>query len=197
MTTHIHLAPEIAAGPVSALRQDGTVRQDDRNRSGPAHEDAMEAICRLHRTAVYRYLLRVTLGDGPQAEDLLQETLLRAWLYLQDHAVDVQRLRPWLYTVARRVAIDAARARKARPEEVALTGLGSQPAGHDDIERMLIALTVRRGLMSLTSEHRKALIEVFYRGRTAKEAAAALGVPEGTVRSRVFYALRALAAITS
>jgi RNA polymerase sigma-70 factor (ECF subfamily) len=162
----------------------------------PAPEDPIEVIYRLHGKPLYRFLLRVALGDRREAEDLLQETVFRAWRYLQDHTADVTHLRPWLFTVARRVAIDAARARHARPTEVIVTDPGSLPAMDDDIERMLIGLTIRRGLMSLTPDHRQVLIEVFYRGRTAPEAAAVLGIPEGTVRSRTFYALRALAVAT-
>jgi RNA polymerase sigma-70 factor, ECF subfamily len=188
------VATDTAAEPVLTLREDSA---DPADSGGAAPEDPIEAIYRLHGKPLYRFLLRVTLGDRRQAEDLLQETLFRAWRYLQDHTTEVRRLRPWLYTVARRVAIDAARARQARPTEVSVTDPASLPAAHDDIERMLVKLTIRRGLMSLTPEHRQVLIEVFYRGRTTPEAAAALGIPEGTVRSRVFYALRALATATA
>jgi RNA polymerase sigma-70 factor (ECF subfamily) len=187
MTILADAPPRTPAEPVLTLSEDS---------GDPAREDPIEVIYRLHGKPLYRFLLRVTLGDRRQAEDLLQETLFRAWRYLQDHTTDVMHLRPWLYTVARRVAIDAARAQQARPAEVIVTDPGSLPAAHDDIERMLVALTIRRGLMSLTPEHRQVLIEVFYHGRTAPEAAAALGIPEGTVKSRVFYALRALAAVT-
>jgi RNA polymerase sigma-70 factor, ECF subfamily len=156
--------------------------------------DAMELVYRLHGKPLYRFLLRVTLGDKREAEDLLQETLLRAWRYLQDKPGDAERLRPWLYTVARRIAIDGARARQARPSEVILTDLGTLPATHDAIERAVVGVTMRQGLMSLTPDHRRVLIELFYHDRSAREAAAMLGIPEGTVKSRMFYALRALAA---
>jgi RNA polymerase sigma-70 factor (ECF subfamily) len=143
-------------------------------------EDPIEAIHRLHGKALYHFLLRVTLGDRREAEDLLQETLFRAWLY----------------TVARRVSIDAARARQARPAEVTVTDVGALPAPRDEIDRMLVTLAVRHGLMSLSQDHRRVLIEVFYRGRSAREAAEELGIPEGTAKSRTHYALRALALAT-
>jgi RNA polymerase sigma-70 factor, ECF subfamily len=165
--------------------------------SGEAgRESTIEVIHRLYREPLYRFLLRVTLGDHWEAEDLLQETLVHAWRYLQDHTADIARLRPWLYVIARRVAIDAARAREARPAEVTATDWGALPAAHDDIERLLVVLTMRRGLRALTPGHRQVLIEVFYHGRTVGEAARALGIPEGTVKSRTYYALRALAAVT-
>jgi RNA polymerase sigma-70 factor (ECF subfamily) len=161
----------------------------------PGAEDPFEVIYRLHGWPVYRFLLRLTLGDRRDAEDLLQETFFRAWRYLQDHTADVTHLRPWLYTVARRAAIDAGRARQARPAEVAITERNLR-AACDDIERMLVMMTMRRGLRALTLDHRRVLVEVFYNGRTAREAAAALGIPEGTVKSRTHYALRALALAT-
>jgi RNA polymerase sigma-70 factor (ECF subfamily) len=180
-------SPRAAAEPLLTLNEDS---------SDPAPEDPIEVIYRLHRKPLYQFLLRITLGNSQEAEDLLQETLFRAWRYLQDHTADATRLLPWLYTVARRVAIDAARARQARPVEVIVTDPGTLPTTYDDIERLLVMLTMRRGLMSLTLAHRRVLIEIFYHGRTAPEAAAALGIPEGTVKSRTFYALRALAAAT-
>jgi RNA polymerase sigma-70 factor, ECF subfamily len=160
----------------------------------PRPEAPIETVCRLHGRPLYRFLLKITFGDRREAEDLLQETLLRTWRYLQDHTADATVLRPWLYTVARRAAIDAARARQARPAEVTAPDLTTLPAGRDDIDRLLTQMTIRRALMSLTPDHRHVLYEIFYRGRTARQAAHALGIPEGTVKSRMFYALRALAA---
>jgi RNA polymerase sigma-70 factor, ECF subfamily len=161
-----------------------------------ADETPLELAHRLHGKHLFRYLLRITLGDRREAEDLLQETMVRAWRHLHDHPGDAERLRPWLYTVARRLAIDAARSRNARPSEVILTDLGTLPAECDEMERALIVLAVRRGLMALSHDHRSVLIEVFYNGRTAREAAERLSIPEGTVKSRLHYALRALATAT-
>jgi RNA polymerase sigma-70 factor (ECF subfamily) len=182
-----------AAPPMTAAEPVSTQLEDT---GEPDQEGPIDVIYRLHGAPLYRFLLRITLGDHREAEDLLQETLLHAWRYLQDHTADAAHLRPWLFTVARRVAIDAARARQVRPAEVTGTDTGTVPAPRDDIERLLVGLTVRRGLMSLTHDHRRVLIEVFYHGRSAPEAAKALGIPEGTVRSRTFYALRALATVT-
>ncbi len=162
----------------------------------PAGETPLEFVHRVHGKHLFRFLLRVTLGDRREAEDLLQETMLRAWRHLQDHAADAERLRPWLYTVARRVAIDAARSRNARPNEVIPADLGTLATERDEVERTLVAVTVRRGLMALSSDHRSVLIEVYYNGRTSREAAERLNIPEGTVKSRLHYALRALAAAT-
>jgi RNA polymerase sigma-70 factor, ECF subfamily len=102
-------------------------------------------------------------------------------------------LRPWLFTVARRLAIDAARARRARPTEVIVENLELLPQAYDG-ERFVEAVAMRRQLATLSLQQRRVLVEVFYFGRSAREAAEVLGIPEGTVKSRTHYALRTLRA---
>ena len=151
----------------------------------------MLAIYTDHARPLYRFLLRLTLGDREVAEDLLQESLLRAWRCIDE--VPFNAARPWLFRVARNVSIDAARARRIRPPE---TGIGEDivrmPVPDDAVERMLTSATVRDALLELTPEHRTVLVELYYRGASAAETAARMGIPEGTVKSRVHYALRAL-----
>ncbi len=164
-------------------------------RRGPSTDEAAEArmheIYREHGRSVYFFLLSLTLGNHQAAEDLTQETLLRAWRHLDILNADVRTLRPWLYTVARRLAIDALRARASRP---VMTGveLDDLPNSEDAIERMLNAATVRRALPRLSPEFQQVIIEMYYHGRTTKETAELLGIPEGTAKSRAYYALRAL-----
>jgi RNA polymerase sigma-70 factor (ECF subfamily) len=146
----------------------------------------------LHGLALYRFLLRWTLGERHAAEDLLQETFLRAWKNLAHLNADMATVRPWLFTVARRVAIDASRAKQARVTEVGVGDLADRTTGGDEIDRMLISHTVRRALATLSADHRRVLLEIYYRGRSVGEAAEILGVPEGTVKSRTYHALRAL-----
>jgi RNA polymerase sigma-70 factor (ECF subfamily) len=152
----------------------------------------MRALYDAHAGVVYRFLLKLTFGDQQLAEDLLQETLVRAWRNLDGFTVEIDRLRPWLMTVARRLAIDAGRARKARPSEVGGDDLSVLPASDDAIERLLVGQVVRQALAGLSSDHRRVLVEVYYRGRTTQEAADILGIPEGTVKSRTYHALRSL-----
>ena len=100
-------------------------------------------------------------------------------------------VRPWLSTVARHIAVDAYRARRARPHEAGPDGL-EIVAVDDDVDRALEAWMVTDAISSLSPDHRRVLIETYYRGRSVAEAAAELGVPAGTVKSRTYYALRAL-----
>jgi RNA polymerase sigma-70 factor, ECF subfamily len=152
----------------------------------------MAAIYDTHAKPLYRFLLRLTLGDEETAEDLLQETFLRAWRHLDRLSKVVEEVRPWLFTVARRVAIDAARAKRIRPAEVGAIDLALLPSGDDPIERFVSVHDVRAALRSLSADHRRVLAEVYVRQRTTQEAAEILGIPEGTVKSRTHNALRAL-----
>ncbi|HVT21823.1 MAG TPA: sigma-70 family RNA polymerase sigma factor [Mycobacteriales bacterium] len=151
----------------------------------------MRALYDAHAGALLAYAIRLTGGDRGRAEDVVQETMLRAWRHRD--AMDESRgpIRPWLFTVAHHVAIDAYRARAARPTEVGDAVLEAVPAA-DDIDVHLDRLLISDAMAALSPEHRSVLIETYYRGRSVAEAAESLGVPPGTVKSRTFYALRAL-----
>jgi RNA polymerase sigma-70 factor (ECF subfamily) len=157
-------------------------------------EDEWAQVYATYARPIFRYLRRLTLGNRGEAEDHLQETFLRTWRWLQNHPLDLEGIRPWLYAVARRIVIDAVRSRKVRPVEVAFDGVASFAAADNDIERLVQVHAVRNALLQLSEEHRAALVQLFYHERTAKEAAIVLGIPEGTVKSRAHYALHALRA---
>jgi RNA polymerase sigma-70 factor, ECF subfamily len=166
-----------------------------RGASGPANstEVRLEHLDRLFRRPLLGYVAKSHVGSHVAAEDIVQETFARAWRYLGEHQdVPPERLRPWLYTVARRLIIDAHRARKARPAEVALEEAGAGPDTDDVIDTLDHAETLRTALRRLSPEHRYVMIELYIRDRPAEEIAVHLGVPVGTVRSRSHYAKRAL-----
>jgi RNA polymerase sigma-70 factor (ECF subfamily) len=144
-----------------------------------------------HAGVLLAYAVRLTEGDRARAEDLVQETLLRAWRNLEALDDATRPVRPWLFTVLQRLAIDAHRARRARPQEVGDAVLAAIP-GLDEVEQSLDRIVVTDALWSLSPEHRAVLVETYYRGRSVAEAASVLGVPPGTVKSRCYYALRAL-----
>jgi RNA polymerase sigma-70 factor (ECF subfamily) len=142
-----------------------------------------------HAGPLLRYALHLTSGDRQRAEDIVQETLLRAWQH--PDAIAERPPRPWLFAVARNLAVDAYRARKARPREVGEAALELIPAP-DEADRALESWAVADALKALRPEHRSVLLETYYRGHSVAEAAVILGIPAGTVKSRTFYALRAL-----
>lgn len=164
-----------------------------RTRGTTTAEHELAALQREHGGPLLALLLRLCDGDRQRAEDLLQETLLRAWQHPEAlHADGFASVRPWLSTVARRLAIDAIRARRARPAEVADGVPEDARITADPAERAAAALDVRAAVKTLTPQHRDVLVLVYFRGASVAEAARALGVPPGTVKSRAHYALRAL-----
>jgi RNA polymerase sigma-70 factor (ECF subfamily) len=152
-------------------------------------EALVRALYAEHAGPLLRYALRLTTGDRQRAEDIVQETLLRAWLHPE--AIAERPARPWLFAVARNLAVDAHRARSARPREVGEAALELVPVA-DGADRALESWAVADALRVLRPEHRQVLVETYYLGRSVAEAAASLGIPGGTVKSRTFYALRAL-----
>ncbi|WP_283138796.1 sigma-70 family RNA polymerase sigma factor [Rhizohabitans arisaemae] len=157
--------------------------------AGTADESLMRALFDDHAGPLFGYVLRLT-GDRQRAEDVVQETLLRAWR--NPRALSGRPIRPWLFTVARNIVLDLHRARQARPPETGDDALAVLPAPEDDLNRALDSWAVADALGALRREHRAVLVEVYYRGRSVAEAAAELGIPAGTVKSRTYYALRAL-----
>lgn len=162
--------------------------------SGPSHEDTLvRMLYEEHAGPLLMFVLRLTGGDRQRAEDIVQETLLRAWRNAHRlGAQGQQSLRPWLVTVARRIAIDDHRSASARPAETYDRELESFPSTADDTDRVLQSMTVSDALRELSQSHREILIETYFRGRTVPEAAEKLNLPLGTAKSRVYYALRAL-----
>ena len=160
-------------------------------RGESAGEAGLRALYDGHAPVLLAYALRLTGGDRARAEDIVQETLVRAWRNIERLDSDGGPVRPWLFTVARRVAIDAHRARRARPAETGDAALALVPA-LDELEPTLDRIVVTDALHSLSREHRAVIVETYYRGHTVAEAARELGIPEGTVKSRCYYALRAL-----
>jgi RNA polymerase sigma-70 factor (ECF subfamily) len=157
-----------------------------------ADEALMRSLYEQHAAALLGYVLRLVGHDRSRAEDIVQETLVRAWRHPEALSADRGEIRPWLFTVARRLVIDGVRAAHSRPVEITAPALEAVPAADDDLDRILESWEVADALGGLSPEHRSALLEVYYRGRTVTEAAQVLKVPTGTVKSRVFYALRAL-----
>ncbi|AHI00694.1 sigma-70 family RNA polymerase sigma factor [Kutzneria viridogrisea] len=142
-----------------------------------------------YRRPLLGYVLRAVRGDYQYAEDIVQETLLRAWRH--SDSLEPEQAGPWLYTVARNLIISGHRRKEARAPEVPLE-TDELPSGSDELDHVLQAWQVAEAMRSLSHDHRQVIVELYYCRRTVSEAATVLGVPAGTVKSRCFYALRAL-----
>lgn len=141
---------------------------------------------------LHRYVSKLTSHDAQLAEDVVQETIVRAW---QRPGIVNDRhssIRPWLFTVARNLVNDHWRARRSRPAEVGDAELASVAEERDHIDESVQAHAMRQAMARLSPEHRAVLAYVYYRGLSIVDAAEALGVPAGTVKSRTYYALRSL-----
>jgi RNA polymerase sigma-70 factor (ECF subfamily) len=152
----------------------------------------MAELYRLHGGYLLRALMRITSGDRGRAEDILQETLIRAWKNPAAIARGPERCRPWLFTVARRIAIDHFRMVAARVQEVADEAPEERAPSYDPFDAVLDARDVEVVLDRLPAHHRDVLVELHLNGRSVADAARVLGVPPGTVKSRNHYAVRAL-----
>ena len=144
-----------------------------------------------HAAALWGYCVRLTGHDRARAEDVVQETLLRAWRHFSALDETQGSVRAWLFTVARNIVIDDWRSRRSHGE-TALSALPEVADPADRTDELLLRWMVAEALTRLSPEHRAVLQECYYRGAPVSEAARRLGVPEGTVKSRTHYALRAL-----
>jgi RNA polymerase sigma-70 factor (ECF subfamily) len=153
--------------------------------------ELLRAMFAEHGDALYAHALRLASGDRQRAEDLVQETLLRAWRHPEALNPDRGSVRAWLFTTARNLAIDSWRRRSVRVGEV-ITDTPPEPVSDDETDRTVEAWLIAEALGRLSSVHREVLVECFYQGRSVAEAATRLGVPPGTVKSRTHYALRSL-----
>ncbi|MEV4254792.1 RNA polymerase sigma factor [Spirillospora sp. NPDC049652] len=153
-----------------------------------------------HARAVYRYAVRVT-GDWTAAEDIVSLTFLEAWRLREKIQPDGESLRPWLFGIATNVLRNASRS--ARRHEAALNRMPRRDEVADFADELVDRLADAEELAAARTalgRLRKAEREVFtlcvWAGLNYTEAAAALGVPVGTVRSRLSRARTRLRKLT-
>ncbi len=160
-----------------------------------SREEGVREAYGAHGSELYRFALR-SLGDSGAAQDVVQETFLRAWRSSARYDPSLSSLRTWLFSIARNVVIDHSRAVAARPwhrHVVDLTLIeAKEPFSADPSERLLRGWIVEEALSRLGEEHRYALTQTYLADRPYAAVAAELGIPVSTLRSRVFYGLRAL-----
>lgn len=156
----------------------------------PPDDDArLTALYDAHAGPVWRYVVRLT-GDRAGADDVVQETLLRAWRTPRILAEDPSATRAWMITVARHLVVDEARSARRRHEQPVAEP--PELAAPDDTDALLDQLLVEDALAALSADHREVIVRTYYGGLSVGQTAAVLGIPDGTVKSRLHYGLRAL-----
>jgi RNA polymerase sigma-70 factor, ECF subfamily len=146
---------------------------------------SMRVLYDQHAAALWLYAMRLT-GDRARAEDVVQETLLRAWQHPEVGEDNERSPRAWLFTVARDMIIDERRSLPFRNQVSPLDGyIVPESAGPAEVNAALIA-------DALALQHRAVIRHSYYLGRTTAQIAQDLHVAEGTAKSGLHYAMRAL-----
>lgn len=156
----------------------------------PTRAELLQAVHDAHGRELLRYVLRLTRGDMAFAEDVVQESLLRLWRKPELLQQCSDGVRAWLYTVARNQVID--HRRSARYTREFCTADMPERTSMDEIGPAFDKWILSDALKSLSRDHRVAVLRAYYFGQTIAEIAASEHVPEGTIKSRLHYALRAL-----
>jgi RNA polymerase sigma-70 factor (ECF subfamily) len=152
----------------------------------------MRTLYEEHAVALWRYAVRLT-GDPARAEDVVQETLVRAWQHPEVTDDAERSVRAWLFTVARNMIIDERRSSRFRRESESLETAGArEPATSDEVNAALDRLVLAEALAQLSADHRAVIRRSYYLGWTTAQIAADLQIAEGTVKSRLHYAVRML-----
>lgn len=161
----------------------------DRAERTNADAERLSALYDAHAGPVWRYVVHLT-GDRAGADDVVQETLLRAWRTPRILQQDPATTRSWMFTVARHLVIDEARSARRRRE----VGVADVPerATADATDALFEAILIEEALAQLSADHRAVVIRAYFGGLSVAEMSTTLEIPEGTVKSRLHYGLRAL-----
>lgn len=166
--------------------------KDDPHESSDPEATVMRALYEEHAAALWRYAVRLT-GDPSRAEDVVQETLLRAWRHPEVTADRDRSARAWLFTVARNMIIDERRSPRFLRERDSLDASGvPEPAGRDEVNIALDRLVLAEAMAQLSDQHRAVIRRSYYQGWTTVQIAEDLQIAEGTVKSRLHYGIRML-----
>jgi RNA polymerase sigma-70 factor, ECF subfamily len=153
-----------------------------------ADEDGLHAAFVSYGGELFGFARR-SLGESTLAEEAVQETFMRAWRSRNRFDSSLGSLRNWLFSIERRVVIDLAQARSSH-SSVELDH--DPPTMGNQADQAMLGWQVEEALRRLRPEHRDVVQDIYFKNLPGREVAARLGVPEGTVRSRLFYALRSL-----
>jgi RNA polymerase sigma factor (sigma-70 family) len=155
---------------------------------GSGNADAAAAFVRRFQSRVYGLALTM-LHDRDLAEEVAQETFVRAWRHAATYDARRGRVPTWLLTIARNLAIDRARLARATHVDPDVIASELEIAQHDTLPDVAERDRLRRALAALPDDQRRALVLATYAGKTAREISEIDRVPLGTVKTRIRAAM--------
>ena len=155
---------------------------------GAGNPDAAAAFVRRFQGRVYGLAITM-LRDPDLAEEVAQETFVRAWRHAATYDARRGRVPAWLLAIARNRAIDRARLRPAIPVDPEVIASELDLAKHDVVPDVAERERLREALAALPEDQRRALVLAAYAGRTAREISELDEVPLGTVKTRIRVAM--------
>ncbi len=181
----------VSGSPVKWLR--GRFASKDTEPTALRTDREVQAAYDLYGGELFGFAFKA-LDDRQLAEDVVQETFVRAWKSPRGYDPGQGSMRTWLFAIARNAVVDAIRRRKVREG----TGFSSWDAvsesssAFDPVDQLLERIQLGEALERLSPQHREAVVEVYFGGRTCAELGEELGVPASTMRSRLYYGVRSL-----
>lgn len=156
----------------------------------------MEELCERYGPPLHALGLRL-LGEGGAAEEMVQDTFVRLWRSAGRFDRSKGSVKTFIYTIARRAAVDIRRRASSRPLSSAVELEASDaaiedPRGAGAFDRIVLGISVREALTSLSAKHRETLDLHFREDLTQRQIADRLEIPLGTVKTRTYHALREL-----
>ena len=151
---------------------------------------AFETLVRRYQQVLFTVALRLT-GNVEDARDVAQNAFVRAFLRLETYDPS-RKFFSWLYRIAVNEGLNA---RRDRREHEVLEDTAQAPPGHDPVERGETSRRVQAALLALTKEYREVIVMRYFGELTYEEIADAIGIPEKTVKSRLFSARQRLGEI--
>lgn len=160
-------------------------------------EDALTALYDMYERLVYSFAYKC-IGDASGAEEVVQDVFLKIWKTTARYNMAQGKVTTWILSITRNVAIDYHRRTKrhqidAMEGDEPLIHVSDSVPGPDDLaEAAQTRQTIKNAMASLPDEQRQIVEAIYFHGRTQKETSDILGIPPGTVKSRVRLAMTKL-----